>query len=102
MKVKALITAAGMGRRFGALTRRTNKCLLKVEGKPLVCHILDKLRARRVTEVYLISGYGSRDVERVVDGRASVVFNPFYRVSGILGSFWAARPHLDGKAFPSK
>ncbi|MCG3175915.1 MAG: hypothetical protein MOGMAGMI_00852 [Candidatus Omnitrophica bacterium] len=99
MKVKALITAAGMGKRFGALTRTTNKCLFHVDGKELIVHILDRLREAGVSEAVVVTGYQRSRVERAVGHRARAVFNPFYRVSGILGSFWQARPYLDGKPF---
>lgn len=99
MKVKAFITAAGVGRRFGALTRQTNKCLLHVEGKPLLTHILDKLEAAGIRETVLVTGYQNRAVRKCAGRRARAIFNPFYRVSGILASFWAARSELDGKAF---
>lgn len=101
--VKALITAAGLGTRFGALTRRTNKALLKVEGKPLILHIVEKLWAQGVRDIVVVTGYQSEQVRRALPsprgGRVRTVFNPFYPVSGILGSFWAARPALDGRPF---
>jgi choline kinase len=99
MKVKAFVTAAGMGKRFGALTRATNKCLMRVEGKPLIAHILDKLERAGVPETVVVTGYQNHAVERCLGRRAKALFNPFYRVSGILASFWEARPSLAGKPF---
>jgi choline kinase len=99
MKVKAFITAAGMGKRFGFLTHRVNKSLMKVEGKPLVAHIVDKLQKSGIREIYVATGYQSHQLERCLANRAGCVFNPFYKVAGILGSFWEARFHLEGNAF---
>ena len=99
MKVKAFITAAGMGKRFGALTQKTNKCLLKVDGRPLISHILDKLEAAGIRDTVVVTGYQSPLIDKCVGQRAQTVFNPFYRVSGILASFWAARHSLEGRPF---
>lgn len=98
--IRVLITAAGMGKRFGALTRRANKCLLQIDGKSLIRHILERLRAEGLKQrVCVVTGYQNRAVERHLPANVKTLFNPFYRVSGILGSFWSARPVLDGRAF---
>lgn len=99
MDVKALITAAGLGKRFGALTKRTNKCLLHVDGKPLIVHIVEKFKKAGIKDLYVTSGYQNTVVERHLKSSAKVIYNPFYRVSGILGSFWEARHVLSGRAF---
>ncbi len=99
MKVKALITAAGLGKRFGALTRRTNKALLRVKGKPLIHHIVSRLRGEGIRDVVVVVGYQGAALRHSLGNGVRTVLNPFYRVSGILGSFWAARDELDGRAF---
>lgn len=99
MRVKGFITAAGVGKRFGALTRARNKCLLNVEGKPLVGHILDKMQKAGVREVVIATGFQNHQIEKLAGHRARAVFNPFFRVSGILASFWEARHFLEGERF---
>src|SRR3990167_7880339 len=99
MVIKALITAAGLGKRFGILTKRTNKCLLHVEGKPLIVHVVEKFKKAGVKDIYVTSGYQNAVVEKHLKSSAKVIYNPFYQVSGILGSFWEARHAMAGKAF---
>ena len=99
MDVKALITAAGLGKRFGVLTKRTNKCLLHVDGKPLIVHIVEKFKKVGIKDIYVVSGYQNSPVEKHLKSGVKVLYNPFYRVSGILGSFWEARHIIEGKAF---
>ncbi len=99
MKVKALITAAGMGKRFGALTKATNKSLLSVAGKPLLLDILASFRRSGIRDICLVTGYQARRLETATQGLAQPVYNPFFAVSGILGSFWAAREVLSGHPF---
>lgn len=99
MKVKALITAAGLGKRLGFLTRDRNKGLLKVSGRPLILDILEKLKAEGLDDIFIVTGYQAERFRKHVDSQAKTLFNPFFRVSGILGSFWTARRFLDGRCF---
>ncbi len=57
MKVKALITAAGMGKRLGALTRSQNKSLLRIGGKPLITHLLARLKSCGIQDIVVVTGY---------------------------------------------
>ena len=98
-KVKALITAAGRGKRFGAVTRTTNKCLLSVAGKPLLDQILERLEEFGIRNVTIVTGYQAQRLASLVNDRAKTIYNPFYSVSGLLGSFWSARHELSGFPF---
>ena len=99
MKVKTLITAAGLGKRLGFLTRNMNKGLLKVSGRPLILDILEKLNAEGLNDIFIVTGYQAEHLRKHIDSEAKTLFNPFFRVSGILGSFWAARSFLEGENF---
>ncbi len=44
MEMKAMIFAAGKGTRLGALTKDLPKALVPLKNKPLIAHVLDKLR----------------------------------------------------------
>jgi choline kinase len=99
MKVKALITAAGMGKRLGALTQSQNKSLLRIGGKPLITHLLAQLKRSGIRDIVVVTGYESSKLVKTIGPSARAVYNPFYRVSGILGSFWQARPFLEKNAF---
>ena len=99
MKVKALITAAGMGKRFGAITQKIHKGLLEINGKPLIFDIIEKLKTYPFSEIMVVTGYQSDKVKKVLPSDIKTIFNPFYAVSGILGSFWAAKPLLENHPF---
>ena len=49
----ALVLCAGFGRRLGDLCRTLPKPLLEVGGRPIVEHILHRLRRHGVREVYI-------------------------------------------------
>jgi UDP-N-acetylglucosamine diphosphorylase / glucose-1-phosphate thymidylyltransferase / UDP-N-acetylgalactosamine diphosphorylase / glucosamine-1-phosphate N-acetyltransferase / galactosamine-1-phosphate N-acetyltransferase len=54
---KAVLLAAGRGKRLGALTERTPKPMLEVAGKPLLGHIIDALSANGVRYLAIVTGY---------------------------------------------
>jgi mannose-1-phosphate guanylyltransferase len=56
MTIKAVILAAGEGRRLRPLTLNKPKCLVSIAGKPLLAHWLDKCQAGGISEVF-INGY---------------------------------------------
>ncbi len=55
--MKAVIPAAGIGKRLQPLTLTRPKVLLPVAGKPILGHILDKLIQSGIDEIVLIIGY---------------------------------------------
>ncbi len=61
--MKTVILAAGMGTRMKELTDNIPKPLLKVNGKPLLEHILEKLKTVGVKDVLLIVGYLSDKIK---------------------------------------
>ena len=60
---KAVVLAAGKGTRMGSLTEDLPKPMLPVAGKPILEHILDRLRAAGILECGLVTGYRSDVIE---------------------------------------
>jgi NDP-sugar pyrophosphorylase family protein len=54
---KAVLLAAGRGKRLGALTDRAPKPLLEIAGQPLIGHIIDALAANEVRDLAIVTGY---------------------------------------------
>jgi NDP-sugar pyrophosphorylase family protein len=61
--VKAVILAAGKGTRMRDLTESLPKPMLKVQGKPILEHILEGLEAAGIREVFIVTGYRADVVE---------------------------------------
>lgn len=68
--MKAMILAAGLGKRMRPLTDKTPKPLLCVGGKSLIVYHLEQLKALRITDVVInISYLGEEIVAALGDGR---------------------------------
>lgn len=71
--VAAVVLAAGAGERLG----RRPKCLLELDGAPLLARLLDALAAAGVTPIVVVTGHHAAAVEAVVcTRRATIVRNP--------------------------
>lgn len=84
---RAVILAAGRGRRMGALTEDRPKCLLPVGGQTILEHQLATLSALGVTEITVVTGYCSDRVRERIDGRARFIQNDDWAETNSLYSF---------------
>ena len=55
--MKAIIVAAGRGRRLGPKTANIPKCMVEVDGRPILHRQLDALVSAGITEIVVIRGY---------------------------------------------
>ncbi len=60
---RAVVLAAGRGTRMGEVTEETPKPMLRVHGRPLLEHVLERLAAAGVREFLLIVGYRRELIE---------------------------------------
>jgi len=81
--MKAIILAAGKGTRMKELTNELPKPMLRVDGKPILEHIVEGVLAAGIHEIFLVTGYRAETIEayfgdgakwgaRVVYGRQAV------------------------------
>jgi dTDP-glucose pyrophosphorylase len=61
--MKAVILAAGKGTRMRELTNEVPKPMLKVQGKPILEHILEGLLAAGIHDVFIVTGFRADAIE---------------------------------------
>ena len=61
--MKAVILAAGKGTRMGELTSELPKPMLRVQGKPILQHILEGLMEAGVRDFFIVTGYRAEVIE---------------------------------------
>ena len=64
MPMKAVILAAGKGTRMKELTNELPKPMLRVQGKPILEHILTGILAAGVREIFIVTGYRAETIEQ--------------------------------------
>ena len=55
--MKAIILAAGMGKRLGEYTKNNTKCMVPVNGVPLIDRVLNQLSSLKLSRVVIVVGY---------------------------------------------
>ena len=96
--MKALILAAGIGRRLGKEGNDRPKCLLRFNGRSLLERHLHCLRELGIEQVVIGVGYQAELIREELDamgawGFATTVYNPHY-TQGSIVSLWCLRDYL--------
>jgi choline kinase len=98
MTSKAIIVAAGRGRRLQTNTEDIPKCMVPVAGRPILHWQLDALRRAGIDDIVIVRGYLG---ERIDCGgtRARFIENPEWERNNILTSLMYAKAELAGGFF---
>ncbi|MEH2247913.1 phosphocholine cytidylyltransferase family protein [Nostoc sp.] len=96
--MKAIILAAGVGRRLGKDGEIQPKCLLKFNGKSLLERHLNNLCYYQIDEVVIAVGYQAQRIQEEIkalgaENWVSTVYNPDYTKGSVI-SLWTVRQHL--------
>src|SRR5580692_1306989 len=95
---RAIVIAAGRGRRLGAHTEEVPKCMVEVGGRPILGWVWRALAAAGVDELVVIRGYRGDVLEpfvRRLVPRAAFVDNLEWQTNNVLLSLACARAYLD-------
>jgi choline kinase len=99
--MKAIVVAAGRGRRLGSETEEIPKCMVKVAGRAILHRQLDALAAAGVDDVVVVRGYRGDKIAPPAGGPPlRFVDNPDWAENNIFTSlFYAEREMKDGFIF---
>ncbi len=97
--MKAIILAAGVGKRFKEVTDQRPKCLIDIQGQTLLERTLVALDGAGVTHAVVVIGYRGEMITQQIGAtcgrvRVSYVHNPQYEKGAIL-SLLSAREEFD-------
>lgn len=95
---KAIIVAAGRGRRLGDETDEIPKCMVQVAGRPILHWQLAALEAAGIQDVVVVRGYLGERI-RSPGMRLRFIDNPDWQSNNILASLMYAAGEMDGGFF---
>ncbi len=98
--MKAIILAAGQGRRLLPLTSNMAKCCLPLHGISILEWQLSQIVKCAIEEVVVVTGFACEMVDEIVDKvngiKVRTLHNPMYAHTDNLGTCWEARSEMDG------
>ena len=95
--MKAMILAAGFGKRLGELTKRKPKPLLEVKGKPLIDHHIEKLISAGFRTIAINTHYlGTQISEHVINNFAQKIEIHISHENQILGTGGGIKKAISG------
>lgn len=96
---KAVILAAGIGRRLGSYTEHTPKCLVPINGVPILFNTLTHLSGVGVEETVIVVGHLKEKIYEAVGDlfkgmKITYIESERYATTNNIYSLWLAREHL--------
>lgn len=91
-----VVVAAGAGTRLGELGRRYSKAMVPLAGRPLIAHVLERLRAAGVGRVVVVRHAGDRALAEYLAHTAGVAMAVQAERRGIADAVACALPLVGG------
>ena len=97
--MQAIILAAGMGKRLGEYTKNNTKCMVPVNGTPLIDRVLAQLSKIDLTRVVMVVGYEGQKLKKYIGDnyqglKIEYVNNPVYDKTNNIYSLALAKDKL--------
>lgn len=95
---RAILIAAGRGKRLGEHTDEVPKCMVPIGDRPILGHVWDALSSVGVEELVVIRGYRGDVLEQFVRGlvkNVTFVDNTEWETNNVLLSMGKARAYFD-------
>ncbi len=95
----ALLLAAGTGNRLQPFTDAIPKCLVEINGIPILERLIDNLCDNDFKRLVIVVGYMDHCIRRFVNEYAGdltieIIFNPVFQTTNNIYSLWLARNQI--------
>ena len=95
--VKALIVAAGMGRRLEGYIGDSPKSLINLRDKRIIEKQIEILKESGVDDIAIVVGYQRQKIMEVLGDKVVYYYNPFFETTNSVVSMWLAKDFFKGK-----
>lgn len=93
---RAIILAAGSGRRLLPYTIETPKCLVDIDGTTILEQQLSLLEAAGIEDIVIVTGFEEEQTRASASDSCSFVNNPRFSETNSAYSLWLAREFIEG------
>lgn len=94
--MKAIIMAAGIGKRLHALNLNKPKCLINIGGTTLIRRSVNLLVSKGISDIAVIVGYKSDLIRNELNNNIAYFENPDFHITNSIKSLWYAKDLLEG------
>ena len=97
--MKAVILAAGMGRRLKDITLDTPKPLLKVANTTIIQYLVSCLKEIGVKDIYVVTGFKSKMIKNKLGNLVNYIHNKRFKTTNSIYSLYLAKKYLQNSDF---
>ncbi len=95
--VRAVLMAAGIGKRMQPVSLDIPKPLIPVNGKAMIETVIEGLHSNGIYEIYIVVGYQKEQFELLREKYKTITLieNPYFNVSNNISSLYVARDYIE-------